>query len=328
MVVLLELLLDVNELLGALGHRLLEGGILGGALFLADALQLCPAAAALGHDLLGGAYTSHNVLTLGIDQILAIEQVLTGTGVTREAHASSTVVTHVTIDHGLHVNCRTILLGDLVHAAVQDGAVVVPAIKYSVDGTPQLIVSVGGEVLTGILLNSGLEALNQFLEVIDIKFGVKLHALLLLELLDDGLKGVDVGLVGGLHAEHHVTVHLYKAAVAVPSEAGVARLLSQGLGYLVVDTQVEDGVHHTRHRHGSTRANRYQLGVAGIIELVTGQFLDVSNRFHHIVLDHLNDSFAALLVIEGANLGSNGETRGNRNTNQVHLGKVSALATQ
>ena len=81
-VVVLELLLDVNELLGALGHRLLKRGILGGALFLADALQLGPTAAALGHDLLRGANTSHNVLALSIDQVLTVEQVLTGTGVT------------------------------------------------------------------------------------------------------------------------------------------------------------------------------------------------------------------------------------------------------
>ena len=327
-VVLLELLLDVNELLGALGHRLLKRGILGSTLFLADALQLGPTTAALSHDLLRSANTSHNVLALSINQILTIEQVLTSTGITREANASSTIVAHVAIDHGLNIDSSTILLRNLVHAAVQDGTIIVPAIKHGIDGTPELIVGISREILARVLLDSGLEANDELLEVIHLELCIKLHALLLFHVLDNCLKGVDVGLVGRFHAQHNVTIHLHKAAVAIPREPWIARLLGQCLGHIVVDTQVQDSVHHTRHRHGCTRANRYQLGIAGVVKLVTCQALDVLDRFLHIILDHLDNGITSLIIIETAHLGSDSETRRNGHTNQVHLGKVSTLATQ
>ncbi len=78
--------------------------------------------------------------------------------------------------------------------------------------------------MTGALLNGSLEQLNQFFEVVNAQVLVQNHAALLLNLLDDSLKRVNIGLVQGLHAKNNVTVHLYKATVAVPSEVGVVGL--------------------------------------------------------------------------------------------------------
>ena len=327
-IVLLEAMLNFHELCGALGHRLLERGVLACALGLADALQLSPTAAALGHDLLRGAHAGHHIFALSVDEVLTVEQVLASSGVARECHAGSAGVAHVAIDHGLHVHCGTIFLGNLVHAAIKDSAVIVPTVKHGVDGAPELVPSAGGEVLAGILLDSSLKAHNEFLEVVDIKFGVELHALLLFYFLDDFLERVDVGLFLGLHAKHHVAVHLHEAAVTIPCKARISRLLGQCLGHSVVDTQVEHGVHHTGHRHGGTRAHRNQLRICGIVELVAGEALDVSDSLFYILANEFHDSVAAVLVVEAAYVCGDGKARRYGHTNKVHLGEVSTFATK
>ncbi len=327
-IVVLQFLLDLNQLSGALGHRLLKRGILRGTIFFADTLQGGPAAAALDGDLLGCAHTSHDILTLGVDQIFAVEDVLAGSGIACECNAGGTGVAHVAIDHSLHVDGSAIVRRDAVHLAVEDSALVVPTVKHSVDSAPQLLPSIGREVLASAGLHSSLEADNQLLEVVNIEFGVKFHTLLLLDFLDDHLKRVLILLALGLHAQHNVAIHLHKATVAVPSKAGITRLLGQSLGHSIIDAQVQHCVHHAGHRHGSTRANRHQLRIAGVVKLISGQALDVLDSLLDIVLNQVDNCLTALLVIQPAHVGGDGETRGNRHANQVHLGQIGTLAAQ
>ena len=84
---------------------------------------------------------------------------------------------------------------------------------------------------------------------------VKLDASLLFDLLDDRLKGVNVVLVDWLHTEYDIAIHLHEATVRVPSEALVATLASQAIDDRIVESEVEDRVHHTRHRSSTTRAH-------------------------------------------------------------------------
>jgi hypothetical protein len=104
-----------------------------------------------------------------------------------------------------------------------------------------------GEILPRFLLDGGLEADDEVLEVRGREVGVALDAAPVLLHLDDGLKRVDVVLVDGLEAEDDVAVHLDEAAVGIVDEARVAGLRHEGGGRLVVEAQVEDGVHHARH---------------------------------------------------------------------------------
>ena len=57
-------------------------------------------------------------------------------------------------------------------------------------------------------------------------------------------------------AEDDIGVHLDEAAIAVPGEARVARHGSQALDRRIVEAEVEDGVHHSRHRHARARCGR------------------------------------------------------------------------
>ena len=245
--VLLQVVLDLVELGIDRGHHLLERGVLRGAVLLGDVLRLGPALRTLDGDLLRGADAGHDVLALGVDEILAVEDVLARGGVAREGYAGGRVAAHVTEDHRLHRDCRAPLGGDVVELAVEDGALVHPRAEDGADGAPELIPRVGREVLAGLGLHGGLELGDELLQVVGRQVRVVLHAAQGLLLLDDDLERIVVLLRCGLHAEHHVAVHLHETAVRVPGEAGVARELGHGLHGLVVHTQVEDRVHHAGH---------------------------------------------------------------------------------
>ena len=117
---------DGDELGGAYGHRLLERGILGCTLLFADALKGGPAARTLDGDLLGGADAGNHIFALGVDEVFAVEDVFAGSGIAGEGYAGGGVVAHVAVDHSLNVNGGAPFLGDLVHAAVEDSALVHP----------------------------------------------------------------------------------------------------------------------------------------------------------------------------------------------------------
>jgi hypothetical protein len=50
-----------------------------------------------------------------------------------------------------------------------------------------------------------------------------------------------------LHSHDDVGVYLEKTAVSVISRAGVAHHRGQSVNVLVIDAEVEDGVHHAGH---------------------------------------------------------------------------------
>ena len=55
---------------------------------------------------------------------------------------------------------------------------------------------------------------------------------------------------------NHVGEHLYKAPIAVVGKARIAGLAGQTLGNLIIEAQIENGVHHSRHGNWCTRADR------------------------------------------------------------------------
>ena len=104
LVVRLELLADGHELLVDLGHLLLE-----------------PA------DRLGGADAGDDVLALGVDQVVAVEDVLAGVRVAGEGDAGARVVPHVAEDHRLDVDGGPLQAGDPLDPAVLDRLVALPS---------------------------------------------------------------------------------------------------------------------------------------------------------------------------------------------------------
>ena len=108
----------------------------------------------------------------------------------------------------------------------------------------------------------------------------------------------------------------------------IVGLLSHSLCHLVVQTQVQNGIHHTRHRSTGTRTYGNQQGILGIAELAVHQVLDVLNSCHHVVVQQLHNLLLTYLIVLITAVCGDCETWRNGNTDVVHLSKVCTLATQ
>ena len=223
----------------------------------------------LGHHLRGrlaqlaerqrGADAGHHVLALGVDQVLAVEDVLAGGGVAGKAHAGAGVVAEVAEHHRLHVYGGAEQALDAFYLPVTDGSGAVPGAEYRVDGAPELIDRRLRKWAAGVAGVDLLVGGDHAVHVIRIKVGVLGHPLALL----DGVEGVhervmllSIPLLFDPH--HHVAVHLDEAPVGILGEARIARLLGKALDRGVVQTEVEHRVHHPRHRLGRAGAHAHQ----------------------------------------------------------------------
>ena len=250
MIVMLKFILKGVELCINLRHGLFHRRELRGTDILGDTLLLSPTQRTFLGNLLRRTDTGNDILTLCIHKILTIETVLTRCGITREAHSRCRSVAHVTEHHRHHCDGSTPLLRNTLHLTIKDGTLVHPAVEHSADGTPQLIDRIFGESLTGTLEDSLLEKRHQLLQLINVHLVVKHDAALTLHLLNDGLKRINVVFVDGFHTQHNIAVHLNKTTIAVIGKTLIAGLLSKTNNNLVVQSQIKNGVHHTR--HGST----------------------------------------------------------------------------
>ena len=84
----------------------------------------------------------HNVLALRVHQELAVELLFAGGGIAREGNAGARIFTHVAKYHRLYVHGGAPAGGDIVHAAVVDGAGVIPGAEHGLDGLHQLFLGI------------------------------------------------------------------------------------------------------------------------------------------------------------------------------------------
>ena len=178
-----------------------------------------------------------------------------------------------------------------------------------------------GEVLSLFVPVELLEPDHQVLQIVGVQLGVQLDPLFRFLGVNDLFKA----LFGQLH--DHVGKHLDKAAVGVVGKTGVAGKGGQALHHGVVESQVEDGVHHAGHGGPGAGADRHQQGVGGLAELFAGDLLQLGQVLQDLGLD-LGANGAPVVIILGTGLGGDGETLGNGHAQVGHLGQVGALAAQ
>ena len=269
----------------------------------------------------GGAHACHHVLALGVGQKLAEQLALAGGGVAGEGHAGAAVVAHVAEGHGLDVDGGAPGVGDVVVPAVHVGPGIVPGAEHGFDGAHQLFLGVGGEVGADLGLILGFELAGQLLQVVGGELHVLGDTLLLLHLVDELFK------VLLAHLHDHVGVHLDEAAVAVPGPAGVAGLAGEDLHHVLVQAQVEDGIHHAGHGGPGAGADGDQQGIFLVAELLAGDFLHLDDILHDLRLDLVVDLLPVLVVL-GTRLGGDGKALGHGQADVGHLGQIGALAAQ
>ncbi len=130
-----------------------------------------------------------------------------------------------------------------------------------------------------------------------------------------------------LEAEHHVRIHGDEAAIAVIGEAAIARQFRQRFHGLVVEAEIEHGVHHARHRGAGAGAHRDEQRILGIAEHLAGQLADMVERLLDLRLQFLRVGLVVRVEI-GADRGRDGEAGRHRQAEIGHLGEVGALAAE
>jgi hypothetical protein len=76
-------------------------------------------------------------------------------------------------------------------------------------------------------------------------------------------------------AEDDAAVHLHETPIRVEREPLVIGLLGESCDRPVVETEVQDGVHHAGHREFRSRADRDQQGFVRVAETASHAILEL-----------------------------------------------------
>ncbi len=193
----------------------------------------------------GVAYPRHDVLALRMGQVVAVQAGTPGRRVAGEGDTAAGVRAEVAEHHALHGDRGPQIVRDVLAPPVQDGAVGVPGPEHGEDRLLQLLGGGLWEVAAGLVPDQPLVRLHQPCQVARVEMEVV-----------GGLAGLlqqGHGLVEQrrIDSHHRAPVHLDEPAVGVPGEPLVAGHLGQAEHGVVVQTDVEDRLHHAR--HGETR---------------------------------------------------------------------------
>ena len=271
-------------------------------------------------DMLRSTDTSNDVLALCVHQELTGQDLFTGGGVTGKCNASTGIVVLVTKCHHLDVNSGTPGIRNIVVTTVNVCTGVVPAAENSLDSADQLFFGVRREVFADFCFVLSFELFSQFFEVLSGQLDVLGNASFLFHLVDQLFKV----LLADFHND--VGVHLDKSSVAVVSPTGVAPA-GDGLNNFLIQTKVEDGVHHAGHGCTGAGTNGNQQRILFVTEFLAGDLFHLADVFHDLGHDFIVD-LSAVLIILGAGFGGNGEALGNRQAEVGHLSQVCAFTAQ
>ena len=156
----------------------------------------------------------------------------TGCGVTGKCNTGTGGLAHISECHHLYVYSRTPGVGDIIVAAVYVCPWIVPGTEYSLDGLHQLLLGIGGEILSDLLFIFSLKLLCQPVEILSGQLYILSYALFSLHPVNELFKIF----LADFH--NNVGEHLDKSSVAVPCPARIAGLCSQNLNYFLIQAQV------------------------------------------------------------------------------------------
>ncbi len=273
-------------------------------------------ALAHGCDRLRRADAGDDVLPLRVDEELAPEPGLARGRVAREGNPGTGVVSLVAEDHLDDVHRRAEVVGDAVRAAVDLSARRVPRVEDRPDGALELVAGVLRKVRV-----ETLEARHELAQVLAAELDVLRDAAL-------GLEGGELLLEElRVDAADHLSEHLDEPPVGVEREPLVPGGAREPVDRLVVQAEVEDRVHHPRHRDRRARAHGDEQRVGRVAEALAGCPLEARDCLVDLDLEPFREPTSEPHVLP-AGLGRHGEARRHRQPDRGHLREPDALAAE
>ncbi len=171
-----------------------------------------------------------------------------------------------------------------------------------------------------MLLDYLLVFLDHFLQRLGVEAGIKLGFLLL-------FLGVEYFVEGRLgDIQDYVAEHLDEAAIGIGGKARIVAALGQGLDALIVEAEIQDGIHHAGHGEFGARAHADQQRILAFAELLALQFFQFLERRIHLALDFGGHAIAAHVF--PTSFGLNGEAGRHGQAGIGHLSQASAFAAK
>ena len=267
------------------------------------------------------ADAGHHVLALGVHQKLAVELLFARGGIARKGYACAAVVAHVAKDHGLHIDGGAPVGRNIVFPAVDDGAGVVPAAEYGLDGFDELNLRVLGEGMVFFAQIQYFILLNDFFKILGCQLRIKKAPILTLDAVKDG---VELGLV---HLHDNVREHLDEPSVAVIGEALIVRKLCKALHGFIIQPKIQNRVHHAGHGCARAGTDGNEEGIGRVAELFASVGLGFFERRKNLLDDLLRDLLPVGIVAR-TRFGRNRKTKGNRKPEPRHFREVCALSAE
>ena len=129
------------------------------------------------------------------------------------------------------------------------------------------------------------------------------------------------------HAHDHGRIHLHEAAIGVVSESFVPGYGGETFDGAVVQAEIENGLHHSRHGAGGTGAHADEERVFRISEFLFRGTFELGDVIGDLLLQ-LRGILLAVLVKVIAHSRGDGETGGHRQADLGHLGETGAFAAE
>ena len=276
---------------------------------------------AQGLDRERGAGPCHDVLALGVRQELRVEARLARARIPRESDPRAGIVAEVAEHHRHDRHRGAPVLGDPVDAPVLRRLLGEPGAEHRIDGPAQLVAHVLRERGSRARRDLVLVGLHELPQLAGRDIGVGRRA-------EARLHGVERCVEDlALDVQHHNREHRDEPAVAIPGEALVARPGRQPLDGGVVESQVQDRLHHPGHRHARPRPHRHQERTVAVAEARVGHLLEPREMLQNLLPEALGPFAAGALGVDPG-LGGDGEPRRHRDAEIGHLGQLTALAAE
>ncbi len=268
-----------------------------------------------------GADARDHVLTLGIDEEVALDGRLTGGGVTRHGDAGGRVVSHVAEHHGLDVHRSAEVVVDAGGIAVVDGALAVPRAEDRLDGVAQLGHGVVRERLARLALDDDAELTGCGLQVGRAQLGVGCR---MCPFPETGQRRLEKRVVD---AEHDRAEHLHESPLSVVHEVRIAGELDEAGDDVFVQADVEHRVHHPGHGELGAAATRQQQRTIGAPEGLAGGRFDLADGVEHLVPEPVGEP-PTTVEVGNTGFGCDGEAGRHGYPEPGHLAEVGALAPE
>ena len=270
---------------------------------------------------LRGTDSCHYVFPLGIDQVFAINSLCASGRISGESNTGSGSIAHISKNHGLYVDCRAPVSGNIVHSAVDNGTFIVPGAEYGFYRFHQLYFGILREIRPHLVLINCLEALNDFFQIICGQICVKTCALGFLDLIENPFKKG----FGNLH--YHIRKHLNESAVGIVGKSGISRLLGEAFHGNVSKTQIQNRIHHAG--HGCSCAGTYgnEKRIFRISKSLSLQLFQVGKCVKNLSLNFIGNLLSVVIVIR-TGLCRYSEALRNGKAQIGHLCQIGALPAQ